>query len=153
MRFGEDNSATPTSPLKKGESVTEEERPLTPAPEDDLQGVQKRKSGTFWRRKSSLTLDNVFAGTNGKENQPQTAGFNNGSIKATDRMDEGQNGMINGKHQGDEDVTVEDVDEKNPLPEFEESFSPRSYSPPPQLPAFVGGGGGLGGEDLFKHIN
>lgn len=35
---------------------------------------------------------------------------------------------------------------------FEEEMLPRSYSPPPQLPEFVGAGGGLGGDDLFKDI-
>lgn len=36
---------------------------------------------------------------------------------------------------------------------FEELMPKRSYSPPPQLPHFVGEGSGLGGEDMFKDIH
>lgn len=154
MNFGEDTPASPTSTATREDSVGEEQRPLTPAPEEELQGVQKRKSGTFWRRKSSLSLANAFAGTNGKENQPQNTGLNGGSAGATGgHTIEGRNSMVNGKHAGEEDVTMEDSDTERPASELEEPLPPRSYSPPPQLPEFVGGGGGIGGADLFKDIH
>lgn len=154
LNFGENSPASPTSTVTRGESVVEGNRPLTPAPEDDIQGVQKRKSGTFWRRKSSLNLAGAFAVMNGKENQPQNAGLNGGSTGATGgTMNEAQNSMTNGKHEGEEDVTMEDLDRERTLSELEEPLPPRSYSPPPQLPVFVGGGGGLGGEDMFKDIH
>lgn len=154
MVYGEDTSASPTSTATRGESVVDEKRPLTPAPEDEIQSMPKRKSGTFWRRKSSLNLSNAFAAMNGKENQPQNAGSNGGSNGATgDNTNGEQNGLTNGKHEGEEDVTMEDLDTEQSLPESEEPLPPRSYSPPPQLPMFVGGGGGLGGEDMFKDIH
>lgn len=154
MAFGGDTAASPPSPVTKGESVVEKERPLSPAPEEEIRGVQKRKSGTFWRRKSSLNLNNAFAAMNGKEGQPQDVAVVGGSIGATDGdTDGGRKSMPNGRHKVEEDATVEDLDTEKPLPELEEPLSPRSYSPPPQLPAFVGGGGGLGAEDMFKDIH
>lgn len=153
MAFGGNTPASPPSPATKGESVVEKERPLSPAPEDEIRVVQKRKSGTFWRRKSSLNLNNAFTAMNGKEGQPQDTGLVGGSTGAADGdTDGGKNNMANGKYGVEENVTVEDLDTEKPLPELEESLPPRSYSPPPQLPAFVGGGGGLGGEDMFKDI-
>ncbi len=154
MNFGEDTPASPTSTVTHEDSVVQEQRPLTPAPEEEIQGTQKRKSGTFWRRKSSLTLGATFAAMNGKENQPQNGGMNGGSTDATGgNINAGQNGMTNGKHKGEKDTTMEDADTERSLSEIEEPLPPRSYSPPPQLPMFVGGGGGLGGEDLFKDIH
>ena len=163
---------------------------MSPAPEEDMPRVQKRKSGTFWRRKSSLNLAGAFSGMNGKQNQPQNVeNMNGGSTVATDaNTNGGQNGMTNGKHKAEEDVTMEDVDRERSqtersqteksqtersqtersqtersqtersqtersLSEFDEPLPRRSWSPPPQLPAFVGGGGGIGGEDLFKDIH
>ena len=127
---------------------------MSPAPEEDLQRAQRRKSGTFWKRKSSLNLNKAFAGMNGKENQPQNAGLNGGTaVAAGDNMSEGQNGMTNGKHEKEEDVPTEDADTEKSLSEIEEPLPRRSWSPPPQLPMFVGGGGGLGGEELFKDIH
>ena len=154
MNFGEDTPASPTSTATRGESVVEEEKPMSPAPEEDVQGAPKRKSGTFWRRKSSLNLSTAFAETNGKENRPQSTGANGGSTVATDgNTNGGPNGMTNGKHEGEEDVPIEDADTEKSLSEIEEPLPRKSWSPPPQLPMFVGGGGGLGGEDMFKHIH
>lgn len=153
MSSGDDNSASSASPMTKGESVVEEERPLSPGPEDVIQGA-RRKSGTFWKRKSSLTLSNAFAAMNGKENQPQNAGLNGEATGARGGdTDGGKNSMTNGRHEDEEDVTMEEMDSENSLPEVLEPLPPRSYSPPPQLPLFVGGGGGLGGEDMFKDIH
>lgn len=151
MSYGEDTPASPGSSVTRGDSVVEEERPQAAAPEDEIQGMQKRKSGTFWRRKSNLSLSGAFTVVNGRETQPQNAGSNGTSAGATGggNTDGGQNGMTIGRHEGEEDATMEDLDTEKPLPE---PLSPRSYSPPPQLPAFVGGGGGLGGEDMFKDI-
>lgn len=154
MNFGEDTPASPASTLTRGESVVEEERSMSPTPDDEIQGAPKRKSGTFWKRKSILNMSNAFAGIDGKENQPQNGGLNGGSIGANGgNKNEGQNGMANGKHKVEEDVSMEDMDTEGPLPDIEEPLPRRSWSPPPQLPVFVGGGGGLGGEDLFKDIH
>lgn len=154
MNFGEGSPASPIHPVTRGDSEVGQERPLTPAAEDEIQGMPKRKSGTFWRRKSSLNLNNAFAAMNEKENQQRNTGFNGGSIGATgDNMDRGQKSVTNGRHEGEEDVRSEDLDMEKSLPEIVEPLPSRSYSPPPQLPLFVGGGGGLGGEDLFKDIH
>lgn len=133
---------------------------MTPAPEEALQDVPRRKSGTFWRRKSSLNLSGAFSAMNGKETQPKNVvGLNGGSTGASGAHTNGaQNGLTNGKHgseqdEDDDDVTMEDLHTEKSLPEIQEPLPPRSYSPPPQLPVFVGGGGGLGGEDLFKDIH
>ena len=127
---------------------------MSPTPDDEIQGAPKRKSGTFWKRKSMLSMSNAFAGIDGQENQPQNGGLNGGSIGANGgNTNEGQNGMANGIYKVEEDVSIEDMDTERPLPDIEEPLPRRSWSPPPQLPVFVGGGEGLGGEDLFKDIH
>lgn len=158
MVYGEGSPASSPNSATRGESLVEEKRPLTPAPEEALQEVPRRKSGTFWRRKSSLNLSSAFSALNGKdETQPQNAGLNGGASGG--HTNGAQNGLTNGKHggeqedDGDDDATMEDLNTEKSLPEIQEPLSPRSYSPPPQLPVFVGGGGGLGGEDLFKDIH
>ena len=158
MNIGEDTPASPTSIGTKGESVAEEERPMSPTPEENIQPIQKRKSMQIWKRKSSQALSNAFAAMNGKENQPQpqNAVVNGGTTTAVtgSGMNGGApDGMTNGKHEGEDDVTMEDRDGEHPLRESEEVPPRRSWSPPPQLPEFVGGGGGLGGADLFKDIH
>ena len=155
MNYGEDAPASPLSAVTNGETVIEEERPMSPAPEENIQRGQKRKSLNIWRRKSSLTLNNAFAEMNGKENQPQNTGLNGGTIVATggENGNEGQNGLTNGKHKRGENVMMEDADTEKSLRESEEPPPRKSWSPPPQLPMFVGGGGGLGGEDMFKDIH
>lgn len=153
MNFGDYSPASPTSPVTKGESVADEDGPRSPAPVEEIQDLPKRKSGTFWRRKSSLNLSSAFAATDGKGNQSPNAGSNGESTATGGNTDGGQNSMTNGRHEGEEDATAEDLDTEKPLPEIVEPLWPRSYSPPPQLPLFVGGGGGLGGEDIFKDIH
>lgn len=156
MVYGEVSPASSPSSATRGESAEDEKRPLTPAPEEALQDAPRRKSGTFWRRKSSLNLSGAFAAMNGKGSQPQNAGLNGEASGA--HTNGAQNGLTNGKHEAkredeDEDATMEDLHTEKSLPEIQEPLPPRSYSPPPQLPVFVGGGGGLGGEDLFKDIH
>ena len=157
MNFGDDTPASPVSTGTKGESVVEEERPMSPTPEENIQPLQKRKSMQIWKRKSSQALSSAFAAMNGKENQPQpqNAVMNGGTTTAVtgSGMNGTQNGMTNGKHEGEDDVITEDADAEQSLQESEEAPPRRSWSPPPQLPEFVGGGGGLGGADLFKDIH
>lgn len=154
MNFGEDTPASPTSATMRDESGEEGERSATPGPEEAMQGTQRRKSGTFWRRKSNMTMGGAVVGMNGKENQPLNVGVNGGSTGPMGgHANDQQRGMTNGRHEGEEDATMEDADRDKSLPELEEPLPPRSYSPPPQLPVFVGGGGGLGGEELFKDIH
>ena len=160
MNFGDDTPASPTSIGTKGESVVEEEKPMSPTPEENIPPLQKRKSMQIWKRKSSQALSNAFAAMNGKENQPQPQnvvvnGGGTRTIIVTDSsMNGAQNGTTNGKHERDDDVTMdEDAETEQSLQESEEAPPRRSWSPPPQLPEFVGGGAGLGGEDLFKDIH
>ena len=159
MNFGDDTPASPSSIGTKGESVVEEERPMSPTPEENIQPIQKRKSMQIWKRKSSQALSNAFSSMNGKENQqpqPQSTVVNGGvttTIVTSSVMNGAQNGMTNGKHEGEDDVTTEDAETEQSLQESEEAPPRRSWSPPPQLPEFIGGGGGLGGEDLFKDIH
>ncbi len=117
-------------------------RSTTPMPGDEIQGIKKRKSGTFWKRKSNLSLFNAY--NSGEQNGAAgTTNGTNGSAKT--------NGYSNG-HQ-DVDVAMGGTDDHT---EHANGTSPlafkRSASPPPQLPAFVGGGGGLGlgMDDIFK---
>ena len=148
---GEDDTAS-ASPGLSGETVMEEEnsdRAPTPAPSGDFPSMKKRKSGTFWRRKSSLNMATAFDGN-------EEGGLNrNGST----------NGATAGKRSIASDRRIEEYgvtghhENRAPLATNGNGTSPmtgitptRTWSPPPQLPEFVGGGGGLGGEDLFKDI-
>ena len=156
MVYGEVSPASSPSSATRGEGVVEERRPLTPAPEEASHDVPRRKSGTFWRRKSNLNLSSAFSAMNGKENQSKNADLNGGASGG--HTNGAQNGLTNGKHgeeqeEDDDYATMEDLHTEKSLPEIQEPLPPRSYSPPPQLPDFVGGGGGLGGEDLFKDIH
>ena len=158
MNFGDDTPASPSSIGTKGESIAEEERPMSPTPEENIQPIQKRKSMQIWKRKSSQALSNAFASMNGKENQsqPQSTVMNGDgttTIIISSGINGTQNGMTNGKHEGEDDVTTEDAEAEQSLQESEEAPPRRSWSPPPQLPEFIGGGGGLGGADLFKDIH
>ena len=154
MNYGEDTTASPRNSVLRGDSVVEENRPQTAAPEDETLDVPKRKSGTFWRRKSSLNMSG-YSTVNGKEDQPQNADSDGTWTGAAVGGDTGGGltTMTNGRHEGEEDATMEDLGTEKPLPEIVKPLSPRSFSPPPQLPMFVGGGEGLGGEDLFKDIH
>ena len=139
---GDDTGGRPSTPSATVDIVEEDARSPTPGPGSDFPIVGKRKSGTFWRRRSSMGLATAF-GANGS-----TGGGQNGATSGT--MNGGHNEMNGHK----EDITVDGQENEKPLP-----LSPtsdlerqRSWSPPPQLPAFIGGGGSLGGEDLFKDI-
>jgi len=159
MNFGSEGdkgNQTPSSGIKSDSMVEGEAsiRSPTPASNDDFPTVKKRKSGTFWRRRSSMGLDTAF-GPNG--------GSGVGTIDTT-------NGAMNGNRHGDhndlnrdhKEVAITEQENEKQLPQiplspvtnYEEEMLPqRSYSPPPQLPDFIGAGGGLGGEDLFKDIH
>ena len=88
-----------------------------------------------------MSLFNAY--NNGEQNG--TANGTNGSAKT--------NGYSNGGTHHDSDVAMSGIDDHSgysnglaPLPPM------KSPSPPPQLPAFIGGGGGLdlGMDDMFK---
>ena len=138
----DDTGARPSTPSVTRDMGDEEAKSPTPRPGSAFPTVGKRKSGTFWRRSSSLGLAAAF-GANGS-----TGGGQNGAT----------NGTMNGGHHGTnghkEDITVDEQENEKPLPLSPTSDleKQRSWSPPPQLPAFVGGGGSLGGDELFKDI-
>ena len=149
----DDQGARPTTPSADRELGEEEAKTPTPGSSNGFLTVNKRKSGTFWRRSSSLGLATAF-GANGV-----TGGGQNGATNGTNGIINGGHTEMNG-HKEDikedvKDISVDEQENEKPLP-----LSPtldlekqRSWSPPPQLPAFIGGGGSLGGEDLFKDIN
>ena len=152
-RDGDDDNMS-SSPVTGVETVMEEAqvRSPTPGPGSDFPLVQKRKSGTFWRRKSSLSLASGFNGNTESEVRQNggivgtTNGIHNAINGGPNGTEREQHGM-NGDHR---DIIMEEADTDKPLPAL--NLSPiRSKSPPPQLPAFVGGGEGFG--DLFKDIN
>ena len=130
FHVGDDMADRPSTSSAAGDIGNEEARSPTPGPGSDSPTVRRRKSGTFWKRRSSMSLATAFAANGG-----------------TDTL----HGTMNGHK---EDVTVDGQENEQPL-----AISPisdlrlkRSWSPPPQIPAFIGGGGSLGGEDLFKDI-
>ncbi|KAL9639073.1 MAG: hypothetical protein Q9164_001170 [Protoblastenia rupestris] len=128
------HASSPTTNGQGHDTVVENPRPITPVMGDEMLPIKKRKSGTFWRRKSSLTLtETVNAEKQGWANKPPEIA-----------VDEDWNGQDKG-----EPVEIEGrLSEEQSPPLF------RSYSPPPQLPELVSGGGGLElGEDLFKDIH
>lgn len=175
MSFGreseDNNEGVPSSPAAmNGDTVYEEEgegRSITPAPIGDFPTVTKRKSGTFWRRRSSLSLATAFGANNGTgrgQGSEVTDEATGGTINKLQKrptngatFTTGQNG-IHGDEKEGEDTIAEDGyrQNENALPEIEKmasmsTISARSYSPPPQLPDLIGAGSGLG-EDLFKNI-
>lgn len=130
-------------------------RSATPVPGEDEAGgvlkVTKRKSGTFWRRRSSADLLDQYSGTNG-------AGHDVPAAKTNGYSD----GQTNGHGIGDEDVVMGGTDEHmgyengdaNGVTSANVLTRPRSISPPPQLPEIIGSGGGLGlePENMFQDI-
>lgn len=150
---GEDGVSVTRRSSMNGRTVLEDEgedRAPTPAPGSDFPTMKKRKSGTFWRRKSSFGMGTAL-GDNGYTGAGQTQNV----IGATSpSMKEGHGVMNRGRG---EDVTMNGQEhERSPSdaePEMLSIESFRSASPPPQIPDFIGGGGGLGGEDLFKDIH
>ena len=144
---GDDTGKRPSTPSATLDMGDEEAKSPTPRPESAYPTVEKRKSGTFWRRRSSMGLAAAF-GANGANGS--TGGGQNGATNGNGTM----NGGYNATNGHKEDITVDEQENEKPLP-----LSPgsdlekqRSWSPPPQLPAFIGGGGSLGGEELFKDI-
>lgn len=116
--------------------VEPEGRSSTPAlPGEEPLTPNKRKSATFWRRKSTQSLADAL------ENQIPGRG------KRPSAGDD-----VSRAHR-DHDVAMGDMDTEKMLPQAHEAPITRSDSPPPQLPEFVGAGGGLGGEDLFRDIH
>ena len=143
------------------DTIMEDSRPATPGVGDQpLQsGKQRRKSATFWRRKSSLTLGETM----NAEKQAWVGGGGDRNPSDVGKMQPLQplqqtNGNGNGHARGTEPATHNLMGRKmskRSEPEDEMEYQPppspvkRSYSPPPQLPEFVGGGGGLGLKDDF----
>lgn len=145
----DDQGARPTTPSANHELGEEEAKTPTPGSSNGFLTVSKRKSGTFWRRSSSLGLATAF-GANGV-----TGGGQNGATNGTNGTMNGAHTEMNGHKEDIKDISVDEQENEKPLP-----LSPtldlekqRSWSPPPQLPAFIGGGGSLGAEDLFKDID
>jgi len=149
---GEDNASMAGSPRTRlnGDTVLEdeiEERSPTPTPGGDFPAMKKRKSGTFWRRKSSLGMDAAL----GEKGSPRTGqnqntvgvlgSETNGGHSVMDRS-RGEDVAMNGQENGDSHT-------QHDMSKIE---STRSISPPPQIPLLIEGGGGFGGEDLFKDI-
>lgn len=117
-------------------------RSATPMPEDEdsIVPTKRRKSGTFWRRKSSLSLANALDGdatrrTGAQESvdPDQRQAINMGGSGKENKSPYATNGDVAG-----EEVPIMMV---------------RTPSPPPQLPEFIGAGSGLGVEDLLKQIH
>ena len=129
---------------RQDDTIMEDSRPATPALEDTPPPLKKRKSSTFWRRKSSLTLaDTLNAEKQGWGSKPSESAVNgNGNghgYGGTSQMERKVSDRLGRK-------SSEPQSPHSPPP-------PRSYSPPPQLPEFVGGGEGLGlGEDFFREV-
>ena len=110
-----------------------------------------------------MGLATAFNAGGAKEGAGETTNgtnkFTNGSEAANGSPTAGKPNGVNGSHDG-VNVPMTGTDKQlpdiplSPVTNLEEiDFTPtRSYSPPPQLPELVGGGGGLGGEDLFKDI-
>ena len=130
------------------DTIMEDSRPATPALEDTPSPLTKRKSSTFWRRKSSLTLADTF----NAEKQGWGSKLSEGAVNGNG------NGNGNGHGYGQpaqvERKVSDRLGRKVSEPQSPQSPPPRrSYSPPPQLPEFVGGGEGLGlGEDMFRDV-
>ena len=188
---------SPSSPRTNGfaehDTIREDSRPSSPILADNSPVAKKRKSGTFWRRTSSLTLTQtlntdrnnyrqVSAGAqptngtfspseiksvlhngngNGKVNGQVTdevsaagaaplsnTGYNldrkisNGN--RVERQTSNTSGKLGRKPSIPSSLVGRRISGKKPQPML---TPPRSASPPPQLPAFVGAGSGLGLED------
>ena len=173
MNFGSgdaDGRASTSAGLYVDKKLVEERgetaRSPTPVSGSEFPTMKKRKSGTFWRRRSSMGLASAFGdsetGTgagqnvtanetpNGAMNGRQTGAMNGGDNVPTNKEKNGTNGY--GARKGGGNVTMGEQDDEKLSPESTQEPPRRSFSPAPQLPDFVGGGIGLGGEDLFKDI-
>ena len=157
MTFGREgeNEDGLSSPGISSEPVLEEESSVIspmPGPGSDFPTMKKRKSGTFWRRKSSLGMASAMGASGEPEGRPSESmnGVSNGRQSVTNGRHSNVSGQQNGVNGSHEESSMNGHPEtEKPLP-----VAPtRSWSPPPQLPAFIGGGGGFGGDDLFKDIH
>lgn len=103
--------------------------------------LRKRRSMTFWKRKSSMGMN----GENGYH--VQQAVNENGNV-----MGNGNESFTAEKHELHDDDDDED-DEDDDVLEIERE-DPRPRSPPPIIPEIDGiqDGGYIGGEELFKNI-
>lgn len=103
--------------------------------------LRKRKSVTFWKRKSSMRMK----GENGYHVQQAVNEIGN-------VMGNGNEGFAAEKHELHDDDDDDD-DEDDDVLEIE-SEDPRPRSPPPIIPEIDGiqDGGYIGGGELFKHI-
>lgn len=75
-----------------------------------------------------------------------------GQNGATNRAVNGKQNVVNGHSEDIKMGGMGGQEKEKPLPALDQ-LPTRSYSPPPQLPEFVGAGVGLGGDDLFKDIH
>ena len=142
---GEDTGSRPSTPKTNGQTTLDEgesARSPTPGPASDLPTITKRQSGTFWRRRSSMGLATAF-GANAGTGVAQNGSANGVSVVQNEINGHSQDVKLNG---------IDGQENEKPLPELNLVPS-RTYSPPPQLPEFIGAGTGLGGEDLFKDIH
>ena len=125
------------------DTIMEDSRPATPVlVEDTPTPLKKRQSSSHWRRKSSFTsADSVNGEKHGWGGQSSTEG----------RVAVNGNGTAR-KEPMQMERKLSDQVEKMSEPESPQSPPPmRSRSPPPQIPEFIGAGGGLGlGEDFLK---
>ena len=124
---------------------TAHDRPETPRIDEESSGSPKhRKSGTFWRRTSSLTL-NTAVGT-------EKGGWGLGGRKPS--MDVNRGTQQQEKNEEEPSIISPVTSEESRTATTMEVpiVLRKSPTPPPQLPPFVGGGGGLGLGDLFKDI-
>ena len=147
-----DGSSPNPSQNRYDDGVIEEEPSLrspTPAPGDYFPPVQKRKSGTFWRRRSSLGLATVFGKDDGSAHEATNGDANGNTNGVPNGTDETHKSLENGGPENEKQLPDLPLSPSN-YPE--EELPKRSYSPPPQIPEFVGAGSGLGGEDMFKDI-
>lgn len=150
------------------DTILEDSRPTTPALIEESP-PRSRKSGTFWRRKSSLTLGQTMEAAKqgwGGENKNTAEGVRPGTRAVSGPAAFGStvNGNGNGSGTANRLTGMQRINTKQSEQQRAEDLSPvdtetmtptttispvRTYSPPPQLPEFVGGGGGLGLDDDF----
>lgn len=124
--------------------VCHNERSESPAPDRDTLDMSKnRKSGTVWRRASGQNLWN-------EERMPWTNSMRKASLDRVDRRRTEEEQTRSGADQSSEGVTNIDGEPTSASTMEVPIVLQRSYSPPPQLPLLVGGGGGMG--DIFKDI-
>ena len=144
---GSEGNGHATKNSADDDTIMEDSRPTTPVlAEDSPLPIKKRKSGTFWGRKSSLTLADAMNAEKqdwGRKSSTEVRDVVNG------------NGTMRGEPTRIDRKLSDRLGRKTSESDSPQSPPPRrSYSPPPQLPEFIGAGGGLGlGEDFFKDFS